>query len=199
MSTAANLDVVRRFEDEFKNNENHDIVDDLMAEDFVHHAPFPGLPPGPEGMKAVGQFVVGPSRTFRSRSTTSSPKTISSPTESAPAAPAAITANPSRGPKTTSTSSQTAESWSGGQKAAQRWAESASDSGCASDEANRGDVQRRRPQRDLSARMIPSYPRAGERDANALTAWIATNAANRAPGPNQETRTQHDVSDASGV
>ena len=55
----SNADVIRRFEDEFKNKENHDIVDDLMAADFVHHAPFPGLPEGPAGMKAVGQFVVG--------------------------------------------------------------------------------------------------------------------------------------------
>ena len=45
MFNTANVDAVRRFEDEFKNNENHGIVDDLMAEDFVHHAPFPGLPP----------------------------------------------------------------------------------------------------------------------------------------------------------
>ena len=59
MFNTANVDAVRRFEDEFKNNENHGIVDDLMAEDFVHHAPFPGLPPGPAGMRAVGEFVVG--------------------------------------------------------------------------------------------------------------------------------------------
>lgn len=54
-----NADVVRRFEDEFKNNANHDIVDVLMADDFVHHAPLPGLPDGRAGMKAVGQFVTG--------------------------------------------------------------------------------------------------------------------------------------------
>ena len=54
-----NADVVRRFEDEFKNNVNHDIVDVLMAADFVHPAPLPGLPDGRAGMKAVGQFVTG--------------------------------------------------------------------------------------------------------------------------------------------
>ena len=54
-----NLEIVRRFEDEFKNKENHGVVDDLMSEDFVHHALFPGLSPGGEGVKAVGQFVVG--------------------------------------------------------------------------------------------------------------------------------------------
>lgn len=53
------IDVVRQFEDEFKNNANHGIVDELMAPDFVHHAPSPGLPPGRAGMKAVGEFVVG--------------------------------------------------------------------------------------------------------------------------------------------
>lgn len=55
----SNADVIRRFEEEFKNRENHGIVDELMSTDFVHHAPFPGLPPGGAGMKAVGEFVVG--------------------------------------------------------------------------------------------------------------------------------------------
>jgi predicted SnoaL-like aldol condensation-catalyzing enzyme len=54
-----NADVVRRFEDEFKNRNNLDIVDELMADGFVHHAPFPGLPEGRAGMKAIGQFVTG--------------------------------------------------------------------------------------------------------------------------------------------
>jgi predicted SnoaL-like aldol condensation-catalyzing enzyme len=49
--------LVTRFEDEFKNKVNHDIVDELMSEDFVHHLPYPGLPAGRAGMKAVGQFV----------------------------------------------------------------------------------------------------------------------------------------------
>ena len=30
-----------------------------MGDEFVHHAPFPGLPAGPAGMKAVGEFVFG--------------------------------------------------------------------------------------------------------------------------------------------
>jgi predicted SnoaL-like aldol condensation-catalyzing enzyme len=49
--------VVIRFEDEFKNKINHDIVDTLMSDDFVHHLPYPGLPAGRAGMKAVGAFV----------------------------------------------------------------------------------------------------------------------------------------------
>lgn len=55
----SNADVVRRFEDEFKNKENHDIVDDLMSPDLVHHAPLPDIPDGREGVKAIGAFVVG--------------------------------------------------------------------------------------------------------------------------------------------
>jgi ketosteroid isomerase-like protein len=54
-----NAQVVRRFEHEFKNNANHGIVDELMSEDFVHHLPYQGLPPGRAGMRAVGEFVTG--------------------------------------------------------------------------------------------------------------------------------------------
>ena len=54
---ARNGAVVRRFEEEFKNRENVDIVDELMTADFVHHLPVPGLPPGRDGMRAVGRFV----------------------------------------------------------------------------------------------------------------------------------------------
>src|SRR5258708_24466614 len=55
MDTSAAL--VARFEDEFKNAVNHDIVDELMSENFVHHLPYPRLPAGRAGMKAVGQFI----------------------------------------------------------------------------------------------------------------------------------------------
>jgi hypothetical protein len=51
--------VVRRFEHEFKNNANHGIVGELMSEDFVHHLPDQGLPPGRAGMRAVGGLVTG--------------------------------------------------------------------------------------------------------------------------------------------
>ena len=51
------VSLVARFEDEFKNKGNHDIVDELMSEEFVHHLPYPGVPAGRAGMKAVGQFV----------------------------------------------------------------------------------------------------------------------------------------------
>ena len=54
-----NAEIVRRFENEFKNEGNLGVVDELMASDFVHHLPFPGLPPGREGMKQVGHVVFG--------------------------------------------------------------------------------------------------------------------------------------------
>ena len=52
-----NKEVVMKFEDEFKNKANIAITDELMADNFVHHSPFPGIPAGREGMKAIGQFV----------------------------------------------------------------------------------------------------------------------------------------------
>ena len=55
----SNKDVVRRFENEFKNMANLDIVDEIMVEGFIHHAVIPNLPPGRDGMKAIGQFVFG--------------------------------------------------------------------------------------------------------------------------------------------
>ena len=58
-ATADNKAVVARFVEEFKNRANHDIVDELFATDFVHHLKDPRLPPGRDGMKAVGQAVVG--------------------------------------------------------------------------------------------------------------------------------------------
>jgi len=54
-----NIEVVRRFEHEFKNQANHDVVDELMADGFVHHLPYPGLPAGRDGMRAVGALVTG--------------------------------------------------------------------------------------------------------------------------------------------
>ena len=61
----SNADVVRRFEEEFKDRNNLDIVDELMSEDFVHNLPYPGLPPGRAGMKAVGKLVTGAFRDIR--------------------------------------------------------------------------------------------------------------------------------------
>jgi hypothetical protein len=52
-----NKEIVRTFEEEFKNKANLAIVDQVMASPFIHHAPIPGIAPGPAGMKQIGQFV----------------------------------------------------------------------------------------------------------------------------------------------
>ena len=74
--------LVRRFEHEFKNNANHGITDELMSEDFVRHLPYRGLPPGRAGMRAAGELVTGAIHDITSRSRSSSPKVIWSPTRS---------------------------------------------------------------------------------------------------------------------
>lgn len=53
-----NTAVVSRFIEEFKNNANAGIVDELLAPEFVHHLPDPRLPAGREGLKLVGQSIV---------------------------------------------------------------------------------------------------------------------------------------------
>ena len=57
-TSTANLEVVGRFTEEFKNNANHGIVDELMSPDFVHHLTDPRLPAGRDGIKALGQVIV---------------------------------------------------------------------------------------------------------------------------------------------
>jgi len=56
-TTTTNKAIVERWENEFKNKANVAITDELMAPDFVHQLPFPGLPPGREGLKAAGQGI----------------------------------------------------------------------------------------------------------------------------------------------
>ena len=60
-----NVDVVVRFEEEFKNKANLDIVDELMSPEFVHHLPYPGLRAGRLGMKDVGHLVFGAIRDIK--------------------------------------------------------------------------------------------------------------------------------------
>ena len=52
-----NKEIVRTFENEFKNKANVDIVYDVMAENFVHHAPIPGVGEGRDGLKQIGLFI----------------------------------------------------------------------------------------------------------------------------------------------
>ena len=58
MSTQNNKAIVSRFVEEFKNKANHAIVDELLADNFVHHFKDPRLPAGREAMKLLGQMVV---------------------------------------------------------------------------------------------------------------------------------------------
>jgi len=53
-----NLEVVSGFIEEFKNNTNHGIVDELMTPNFIHHLTDPRLPAGRDGIKALGQVIV---------------------------------------------------------------------------------------------------------------------------------------------
>lgn len=50
-------EVVERFVGEYKNKQNPDIVDELVAEDCRVHIPLPGLPPGREGMRLNGRLM----------------------------------------------------------------------------------------------------------------------------------------------
>lgn len=53
------LRVVRRFVEEYKNHQNPDFVDELVASDCVVHIPLPGLPNGREGLRANGRMMCG--------------------------------------------------------------------------------------------------------------------------------------------
>ena len=59
MSVEDNKALTRRFYDEVINQGNLDLIDELVAEDFVEHEAFPGLPTtGPEATKAaLGMFL----------------------------------------------------------------------------------------------------------------------------------------------
>lgn len=58
MSTEQNKRIVERFAQQFKNEGNHDIVDELFAPDFVHHFPDPRLPAGTAALRGLGATVV---------------------------------------------------------------------------------------------------------------------------------------------
>ena len=57
-SEEENKRIVSRFIEEFKNNANHGIVDELFTADFVHHLKDPRLPPGRDAIKLLGQTIV---------------------------------------------------------------------------------------------------------------------------------------------
>ncbi len=48
-----NKQFMQRFVEEVINKKNVDVVDQLVAEDFVEHVPFPGQGTGREGLKHI--------------------------------------------------------------------------------------------------------------------------------------------------
>jgi steroid delta-isomerase-like uncharacterized protein len=54
MSTEANKSILRRYFEEAWNRGQLDVLDDIVAAHYVNHDPaVPGLPPGPDGLKAI--------------------------------------------------------------------------------------------------------------------------------------------------
>lgn len=51
------MDVVRRFVERYKNQQDWDAVDDFLAEDCKINIPLPGLPKGREGMRVNGRMM----------------------------------------------------------------------------------------------------------------------------------------------
>lgn len=52
MSTQEKIEVIERYSEEVMNQGNLNAVDDLLADDYVHHTPPPGMEPNREGFKA---------------------------------------------------------------------------------------------------------------------------------------------------
>ncbi|HEY9001166.1 MAG TPA: ester cyclase [Mucilaginibacter sp.] len=53
MSPEENKKIIGHFIDEVINRKNLNAADDIVAEDFIEHVPFPGQQPGREGLKFV--------------------------------------------------------------------------------------------------------------------------------------------------
>lgn len=57
MQAETNKLLVRRLVDEAQSNGNLAVVDELLADDFVDHTPFPGVPPTRDGVKALFGYL----------------------------------------------------------------------------------------------------------------------------------------------
>jgi steroid delta-isomerase-like uncharacterized protein len=53
MSTERNKALVCRLVDEAQTKGNLEVIDELLADDFVDHTPLPGLPPNRDGIKVL--------------------------------------------------------------------------------------------------------------------------------------------------
>ena len=54
---ADNKTLVRRLIDEAQSNGNLAVIDEILADDFVDHTPFPGLPPTRDGIKMLFGYL----------------------------------------------------------------------------------------------------------------------------------------------
>jgi steroid delta-isomerase-like uncharacterized protein len=59
MSAESNKTLVRRLVDEAQSRGNIAVVDELLADDFVDHTPFPGVPPTRDGVKMLFGYLRG--------------------------------------------------------------------------------------------------------------------------------------------
>ena len=57
MSAEANKAVVQRLVREAQSNGDLDVVDELLADDFIDHTPFPGVPPTRSGVKMLFGYL----------------------------------------------------------------------------------------------------------------------------------------------
>ena len=53
----ANAAMQRRLVEEAQAQGNLEVVDEILAPDFVDHTPFPGVPPGPQGVKQIFAMI----------------------------------------------------------------------------------------------------------------------------------------------
>ena len=51
MTTEANKAIIRRFKDDVLNGRDVDVLDEIVADDYLDHAAFPGQEPGRQGVK----------------------------------------------------------------------------------------------------------------------------------------------------
>jgi len=57
MSAESNKALVRRLVEEGQSKGNLAVVDEILAEDFVDHTPFPGVPPTRDGVKMLFGYL----------------------------------------------------------------------------------------------------------------------------------------------
>jgi len=57
VSAEKNKAIVRRLVDEAQTNGDFGVIDELLADDFVDHSPFPGVPPTRAGVKLLFGYL----------------------------------------------------------------------------------------------------------------------------------------------